>query len=399
MNNRRTALVFGAIVLLLLGLSIPLQYLVRREVVVGLASDEAHSHAHAEEGHEHDHGEDHEHEHTEEEGHLAADVPLGVNLIPNFGFEVGTLESMWGWSVKGREQGALVYRDDRLSRRGLASAAVDTRGGLVVDAGLYMGLEELPLDHDVVLEGYIKTEELYGEAYLSLIAEVKDEESEDARVLVYAYTDNVDGDSGWTHVDLSCYIPPETTGIWLEAGLYGKGRAWFDDLVLVVWEPEDRLVVGENLLLNPSFESGLKHWHLYSDAEARALEFGTLDAGQDGGRALYLRNGGPAASREESAGFLQAVRDLYGREGVLGLRGRIKCEDVQGRAWVDAIAFGKEETRVYPITGDLSGDTPWGTFEWELPLEGETACLWIRINLAGSGSVYLDDLEAVFEGD
>ncbi|RJP30053.1 MAG: hypothetical protein C4536_10805 [Actinobacteria bacterium] len=55
-----------AVLICLLAATIPLQYLVRREVVVGLPSDSAHSHAHVEED-EHAHeGEGEEEEHAQE---------------------------------------------------------------------------------------------------------------------------------------------------------------------------------------------------------------------------------------------------------------------------------------------------------------------------------------------
>ena len=119
-RKAKTTAVVLAVAAVLLAVSIPLQYLARTEVVAGLAPGSAHAHAHGEgeEAHEH------EHEHPDEEGHLAAEVPLGVNLIPNYGFEVGTRERIPGWVRIADEQGGLTYRDDSTSYRGLASAAV-----------------------------------------------------------------------------------------------------------------------------------------------------------------------------------------------------------------------------------------------------------------------------------
>jgi hypothetical protein len=55
-----------AIIICLLAVTIPLQYLVRREVVVGIPSESAHSHAHSEEESEHTH------EGTSDEGQVEA---------------------------------------------------------------------------------------------------------------------------------------------------------------------------------------------------------------------------------------------------------------------------------------------------------------------------------------
>ena len=48
MPDRRHLLLTLAVVAAVLAVSVPVQYLVRKEVVVGLPSDSAHSHAHAE---------------------------------------------------------------------------------------------------------------------------------------------------------------------------------------------------------------------------------------------------------------------------------------------------------------------------------------------------------------
>ncbi|MEW6554564.1 MAG: hypothetical protein AB1384_09785 [Actinomycetota bacterium] len=53
MSAKKGLLALAAALLAILTVSVPLQYLVRQEVVVGLASDEAHSHAHEEEEHSH----------------------------------------------------------------------------------------------------------------------------------------------------------------------------------------------------------------------------------------------------------------------------------------------------------------------------------------------------------
>ncbi|MBN2028031.1 MAG: hypothetical protein JW854_14880 [Actinobacteria bacterium] len=231
-----------AIMVLVLAVTIPLQYLVRREVVVGIPSESVHSHASHEEEDEHDHvhsgEEEHEHEHTEEEGHLASDIPLGKNLFPNHGLEVGTREQIWGWTSFGPGQGEAVYRDDDVAYRGLASAAVSTNGITIEEAGWYMRLDELPLDHVVVFEGCVKAEALAGIAYLEVTLETREEGSGSAQVLDRAYSDTVAGDSDWTLRTVSIYVPPEATGVWVKVGLSGQGRAWFDDLTLMVEEPE-----------------------------------------------------------------------------------------------------------------------------------------------------------------
>jgi hypothetical protein len=244
-SKKRALLLLFIAVFVVLAISVPLQYLVRKEVVVGLASDAAHSHAHTLEEGEESHGDEgveedgqqHVQEHTEEE-HLATEVPLGVNLIANNGFEEGTREQIWGWLSAGTKEGETVYRDDNVAFKGMASAAVSTNGAVVGGAGWLMRLDELPLDHMVIVEGYVRTEGLEGWAYLKITLETREEGQDELLVLGYSYSDTVSGDSDWTLCRTSIYVPVETTGVWLETGMRGRGSAWFDDVSLVVEEAE-----------------------------------------------------------------------------------------------------------------------------------------------------------------
>jgi hypothetical protein len=233
LRGKKGLLVLIIVVLAILAVSVPLQYLVRQEVVVGLASDEAHSHAHG--------GGDSEseatHEHGEADEQAASEVETGINLVPNYGFESGTREQIWGWMDVGTDQGETVYRSLDVARSGMASAAVATNGVVVSNAGWVMRLDELPLQHEVMVEGYIRTEGLAGAAFLRITLEKKEEGSDKLQVLDWVFSEAVAGDSDWTLCDASIYVPAETAVVWLQAGVQGQGRAWFDDISLVVEEP------------------------------------------------------------------------------------------------------------------------------------------------------------------
>lgn len=237
------------LVAILLVVSVPIQYLVRKEVVVGIPSGEAHSHAHDEgkDGHAradeegtgaHDEGEGehvHQHEHTAEEGHLATEVPLGANLIANYGFEVGTRERVPGWLRIYSPQGAVSYRDEDEAHEGFASAAVYAGEAPAQGAGWITRITELPLGHDVVVEGQVKTEIAQGGAYLAAVYQYPEGEETRAE---FAFSPGVGGSSGWTPQAVRLYVPPEATAVYVEAVVYGQGRAWFDNVTLVVEESE-----------------------------------------------------------------------------------------------------------------------------------------------------------------
>lgn len=383
-----------AVIFAVLAVSVPVQYLVRRKVVVGMSSQHAHSHAHVVEEHEHaaEHEEDHVHQ---EEGHPASNIPLGSNLIDNYSFEVGTRSSIFGWLKKGEEGGALVYRDENRSYRGFASAAVSSQESPFVDAGWAMPLGALPLDHDLVFKGYIRTERLSGEAYLGMIVRGSAQEGGELNTLVIAHSDDLEGDNGWTPVELRCHVPPEAKEVWLECGMYGTGRAWFDELSLVMEERETRPQPGVNLLRNPSFEEGTRHWHCHISGFSGPPLYAVVPAAPGGSNALRIVNA-PESGPGEITAFSQSVCGLRGEKGSLRLKGALRGESVDARAWVEAFALRASGPQGYMAAELGKGSTGWGSFELTLPLDGDTAGLFIRVNLEGGGTLYVADLELVF---
>ncbi|MGQ9537095.1 MAG: hypothetical protein ACUVT4_07715 [Actinomycetota bacterium] len=388
----------ATIVLVALALSVPFQYLVHRKVVTGLAAEHAHSHAH-EAGEEHAH-EEGERAHVGEEehggeGHPASDIPLHTNLIANYSFEVGTRETILGWASKGGERGALAFRDTRRSYRGFASAAVSSQERDFVDAGWYTRLPDTPVGYDVVFRGQVRTENLQGRAYLGVMVRGAAEGDDEMRTLLVAYADQVEGTTGWTPVEMRAYVPLKAREVWLECGMYGKGKAWFDEVSLTVEEREEYPPAGVNLLGNPSFEEGTQGWHIFLSGTETPPVYGPEPGWSGTGRSLRVENRAgidPAAH----TGFYQTIPGLSGKKGKLLLRGKIRAQSVSGRKWVDAVAFGISGSLGFMASREVAGSAEWEGFEAWIPLDGSAESLMVRLNLEGSGVLVVDDLEAVY---
>jgi hypothetical protein len=396
MNEKKSLLLFSCVVILLLAITVPLQYLVRREVVVGLPSEGAHAHAHAGEDQGQEEGES-AHEHTHEENHVGAEVTLGINLISNYGFEVGTREQIWGWSRLGMEQGAVVYRDIDTSYMGFSSAAVNTNGVFAKDAGWYMKLQELPRNHDVFFEGFVKTMGLQGGAYLRVLAQGIAEGEEEPHLLVSASNDGAHGDSDWTRYSLQCFIPPEATGVWLEVGVSGKGQAWFDELSLVVEEREDKLATGENLLLNPSLDDGARYWHYSGNTPDPRIAYSVSPTAPDGGQAFLFQDLTPVTAQESYSVLYQSICGFYGHKGTLIVSGVIRARDLDGVGSMGASVFKDSGIDGYRSMVEVSGNSAWTEFNMAIPITDDVDSVWIRINLEGSGGLEVYDLNATFQ--
>lgn len=386
-GRRRRRVVFCMVLFLLLGLSVPLQYLVHRKVVVGLAPGEAHHHAHAH--HEVEGGTAVSEHHHEEETDVG--VPAGVNLVTNFGFEVGTLEQAWGWERTGTDQGCLVYRDAWRSYRGMSSAAVDASETWVFDAGWYTRLESVPAGQDVIAEAYVKTESLQGIAYLKVMAE-GEKEGGGTTFLVWVSTPGLTGSRDWTPCTLRCHLPPQVTGLWLEVGVAGRGRAWFDDVSLEAVEHKDVLEEGVNLLQNPSFDEGFTGWHPFKESGAAAGEDFKVVEGSDGSRALVMqgREGG-------EVGVYQSLCGFYAEEGELELKCRYR--PVDGDAFLSLVSYGTDGVReaVMPLAASPAGSG--SEAAGKVKLDGKTVSLWVKVYLEGEGKLVLEDLSLVYRAE
>jgi hypothetical protein len=365
-------------VILLLAISIPLQYLVRKEVVVGLPSDEAHSAAHEE----------------EETNGQSNEVQTGPIIVTNFGFEVGTREQIWGWGPVGDDQGAVIYRDSEVSGRGFASASVSTNGAYVNDAGWFTKMDELPLSKDLAFSGYVKTENLRGEAYLRVICKGSLPGQEQPQILTSVSTDDRHGTTDWSLTSLECFIPPEATGIWLEVGIFGNGHAWFDDLSLEVKEKR-ALPTGVNLFNNPALADEASSWHIVNSPPDKILDYGQRGTGPDGSPAFaFLRSN---ASATDYSILYQSLSGFYEHKGTIRITGWIKCEGMNGSAFPGLRVFQADAETNFKSPDVISGNTDWVNFTMTAELTGNIEDLWFTMNMQGSGSLYISGLKAIFE--
>jgi hypothetical protein len=376
MKDKKSLEILLLVVLLLLAISAPLQYLVRKEVVVGLPSD-------------------FEHHHEEETTDQAAEAQSYSITVTNFGFEVGTREQIWGWSQAGGDQGAVTYRDDNVARRGFASASVNTNGVWANDAGWITKMDELPLDKDLVFSGYVRTEDLNGEAYVEILCQGSLPDQEQQQLLVSVSSDDRHGTNDWSLTSVECHIPPEASGIWLEVGVFGTGHAWFDDLSLEVKDRRDDLQIGQNLLKNPSLADGASSWHAESTTPNPAIEYGQAGTGPDGTPAFLLKrsNAGPG----DLTALHQSLSGFYGHQGTLTLSGRMRCEGLSGSAFLGVRLFRPDGYVALRSADSISGNSGWKDFTMAVGLDGSVEDLWFSFNMEGSGSVYVSGLQAVFE--
>jgi hypothetical protein len=379
MKDKKSKELLLLVVIVLLAISVPLQYLIHKEAVVGLPSTEAH-------------------EGGEEAGDVQpAEVQTSTIVVTNFGFEVGTREKIWGWSQVGTDQGAVIYKDDNVSRRGFASAAVNTNGASVTDCGWFTKMDELPLSKELVFSGYVKTQVLKGEAYLRLICKGAPQGQDQSQLLASVSTDDLHGDNDWTLASLECFIPPEATDIWIEVGMFGSGRVWFDDLSLEVKERQDTLSVGTNLLKNPNLADGARFWHIFSSTPDPSFNYGDAAPDPLGQPSFLFQCLG--ATPDEYSGPYQSLSGFYGHSGTLTLSGRMRCEGLSGDASLGLRIFKASGESGLMAANTITGNSGWTEFKATAVLDGTGDDVWLFVTMNGSGSLYISSLSATYEED
>lgn len=365
----------------LLLLTVPLQLLVQWKVITGIPPEGAHAHAHA---HEHEVGGEHSHEEVDhgEEDHGEED--LGDNLIPNYGFEVGTREQAWGWHPRVNGS-SVVFRDEKVRRRGTASGAVAGEAVSSGPSGWAFSLPVIPRGRGLLLRGFVLSRLERGGAYFLFRAS---RHLENGEVVPLVEASRVQDESlyDWEEMSLAAAVPPDADLVEVEVGMYGLGKAWFDDLSLEVVEAPE-LPVGTNAITNPSFEDGLEGWLPFGE---RGEGDGLSVEGTPGRRSLVLRSDGGKAW-----GVCQGLSGLPS-SGKIGIEIRAGSQLEDGKAYLDLFVFYPRGPSLVRV-GELAGAGGVRTFKAEVPLEEGPRGAWVGLAVDGRGALWVEEVKLTLD--
>lgn len=368
-----------ALILAFFLLTIPLQLLVQWRVVTGIPPEGAHSHAHAEE-----HGMEGEHEHEHEGSEEEQGEEPEVNIIPNYGFEVGTREQAWGWYPKVVGP-SVVFRDEKVKRMGSASGAVVGEAAWSGPSGWVFVTEKFPKGRGMYLRGYVLSEVQEGGAFILLRA-MRRVEGGGTFPLAEVCRVRAETLSQWEEVSVEAPVPEETDLLEVEVGFFGSGKAWFDDLALQARDVAS-LPTGKNVILNPAFEEGLEEWLPFGEREDGDVI--TVE-GPKGRRTLILRS-----SEKGVWGVCQGLSGLP--EGsVIGMEITAGSRLKQGRAYLDLFLFYLDGPRRVRV-GELSGAMPPRGFSVEVPVEDGLVGVWVGLAVDGVGTLQVEGVSLSLE--
>jgi hypothetical protein len=155
---------------------------------------------------------------------VQAPLPRDVNLLANPDFSQGTLfwyffsipgtpKVDWGIANGGDRFGPCIYLTQPFP-----IDKANYSGFFQVINNLYRTRDE------AVLSGWVKTDSLEGEAFLSLVFYGSDLKAGVETDLA------VSGTQGWQRLELRVQVPENSDSVWVRIITNGKGTAYFDDL-------------------------------------------------------------------------------------------------------------------------------------------------------------------------
>jgi hypothetical protein len=374
-KNRRKWMIFAAVVALLVLAGGLTQHYLKDNLVVAI--QESHDRAHVEES---------------TDGEDASETVASENLVANYSFEVGSDLEFYDWETDGEDPGTGIWRDQEVSAFGFSSAAMlarDTSRG--TDLILAQKLQDVPAGQEVTVKGWVKTEELHGNAFLRVDGFISEEPA--SRYLVWLSLDEVTGTADWQEVQGTLYLPPEVTGASVSVGIFGEGKAWFDEISLTAVErvpaplPRD-----ENLLRNPDFAQSTLYWHYFSVPGTPKVDWGVRDSGGATGPNLFLTQPSPV-DQSQYSGFYQVVNGLDHTTDLATLRGRVRAEDLEGEAWLALTFYGLNGRGLAESDLALSGSRDWEYLEVQVQVPDDAKSVWVRLIFNGTGTAAFDDID------
>jgi hypothetical protein len=259
------------------------------------------------------------------------------NIVKNPSFELPLGEGVIPWWPVGKTVSAGL--DDTTAYDGKQSLRIDVANKM--NLGIPQGPADVQAERRYLLRGFIKTQNLTGEARL----EVQD--AQQGYQAFVKFTPSVTGTRDWTPVSAQFVVPKGTTSLnvllrhpAVEKDEGNEGKAWFDRVELFgLGRP-----VGPTMLRNGGFEeggNGLSFWANLPEGVAAAK---ASKGAAQGKSCLEI-----TLAQNKSFSVAQPV-DVK-QETTYALLGQIKCKDLRGTArlevqdakggWQSFVAFDK----------------------------------------------------------
>ncbi|WP_226022981.1 PVC-type heme-binding CxxCH protein [Halomicrobium salinisoli] len=315
--------------------------------------------------------------------------PDGTNLLPTPGFEAGTtVDRPADWDDATAAGTGAFAADESVAQSGEYSVRIASDDG--VDGSWSQTVSVEP-NSEYTLVGWVRTDGVAAGAGSGARLEI-DELGTDAT------TDAVTGTQDWTEVSAT-FDSGDNGELTVAAVLGGfgasSGTAWFDGVALYDPDAEDTSY-SENLLPNPSFESGDGN---DVDGWGTDLYSGTVDEHFRTDQVSYAGDYsvGITATAEEGADAAWSILGYQFEQGEQYVfNGQIKTENVEALDGAGAVVY------IFMGDGSVTSEPLTGTNDWtEIELEFEATQASGNIHLmqglggAATGTTWFDDVSLV----
>jgi hypothetical protein len=209
------------------------------------------------------------------------------------------------------------------------------------------------------------------------------------------------GGEGWVRREVTVFVPEGTNILFARCGLFGTGQVAFDDaaLTLAPAPPAPRFAVGQNVLVDPSFEQGAREWEwAVPPFEGAHIERDTTVAHTGHTSMVCLdMDHSPVSTR---AGMCQAVDGRLVAGKHVRLTGWFKGDSIGAECYVQLGWEGRDGSK--RTTG---AEMLHGTFDWsrswveaDIPADAKIVWAWLQFSAPALGRVWMDDASLEITG-
>jgi hypothetical protein len=344
-----------------------------------------------------------------------ADLLFNSNFRDTSDFE-GKQAAYWIPMVRTTsfEPEAKCYRDTAVKYHGKPTLLIEkqTTKNPFVEAGFLQNVPKLPNGERVTLSGFVKTEDVKGNAFIRLQWHGSREPGNGTTNTPY-----LTGTNDWKYYEVQLDITQEATAQVILV-MTGKGKAWFSDIELRT-SPQSSFVpirpmprpempeprgaqVRKNLLTNGGFDALVddlpEGWQPVGRGEPGITMNVDRSIKRNGQASATIRNDN---NNREAWNWSQDVVGYVPVGKVVKFTGWVQTKEAGSAAVAVQLLDSNGQIIAFHTTQHaqpFEGTAQWKPFTLRFPVPRNTARIGVLAMLMGRGQVWFDDFEMIVEG-
>ncbi len=316
-------------------------------------------------------------------------IPGDTTLLFNGSFDIGRGKNPVGWKYSG-------LKSEKIKNQWLDSSGINNSKCLAIFSEeepmfwnhWFQEIKNPPANKWVKLTGFLKTENVNGQAYFSINA-WKDEKTP----LLQEHRGHIDGTKDWTEISFEVPIPESSKTIVVNAGLWGTGKAYFDNLSLTITQPPP--LENNPVIKNPGFEDGLNYWKETCFPDEKVSFSVSSTEKKMGMFSAVITCSRPIEPPNFSSLNQLVIPTFFKGKNKIQLTAWMKTKDVSNYALIAVLFLNPDRGKYVFSTERLTGDTDWSLIHLETDIPKGTTAIYPHLGLVGGGTVWIDEVALI----